>query len=302
MSIQRFPHLAQRLFNRPLAVLPEKAEVVVAALAARLGIARLEGLRASIAAEEFERIRQEAMTADDGRPVPFKAYQLLGGVAVIPIEGTLVAKLGGLDPWSGMTGYDQIRLKLALALEDPNVRAILLDIDSPGGEVAGCFDLVDDIFAARGAKPIWAMLSEMACSAAYAIASAADRISMPRTGMAGSIGVVMMHVDWSEALAEAGIKVSLIHAGAHKVDGNPYEKLPEPVRDALSADCEQIRTLFAGTVARNRGLALKAVLATEAQVYPGLKSGLLPSALDARLVDAIEPNARTLSQLLDRVG
>lgn len=300
MSAEQLPLLAQRLFNRPQMILPEKAEVIVAALASRLGIVRLEGLQASHAGDEFERLRQEALA--NGRAAPVKAYQMLGGVALIPIEGTLVAKLGGLNPWCGMTGYDQIRLKLALAMEDPEVRAVLLDIDSPGGEVAGCFDLVDAIHAARVIKPIWASLSEMACSAGYALASAAERIAMPRTGLAGSIGVVMMHVDWSAALAEAGIRVTMIHAGAHKVDGNPYQKLPDDVRETLAAACEQTRQLFAGTVARNRGMPIDAVLKTEAQVYDGQKTARLPSALDVGLVDAIEPNSRTLELLLAKAG
>ncbi len=300
MSHRNLPRLMSRVFNVPLAIFPPKAEVIVAALAQRIGIARLDGLQASLAGEEFERVRQAAV--ESGLPAPRKAYTMVGGVAVVPVEGTLVAKLGGLDPWSGMTGYDQIRLKVALAIEDPDVKAILLDIDSPGGEVSGCFDLADMIHAARGAKPIWAVLSEMACSAAYAIASAAERVAMPRTGLAGSIGVVMMHVDWSEALAESGIKVTLIHAGAHKVDGNPYEKLPAAVRDALAADCEACRRLFAATVARNRGLGVDAVLKTEAQVYGGIATAALPSALDVRLVDAIEPNDRTLMALLRKVS
>ena len=136
----------------------------------------------------------------DSEPEPARGYEVLGGVAIIPVEGTLVAKLGMLCPYSGMTGYDGIRVNFLTALADDAVRAIVLDIDSPGGECSGLFDLVDTIVAGRGVKPIRAILTEVAFSAAYAIASAADRISVPRTGGVGSIGVVCMHVDWSRAL------------------------------------------------------------------------------------------------------
>ena len=88
---------------------------------------------------------------------------------MIQVEGTLVQKLGTLRPYSGMTGYDGIRQNFLEALSDPAVEAIVLDIDSPGGEVAGCFDLVDTIYAARGEKPIWSVLSESAYSAGYAL-------------------------------------------------------------------------------------------------------------------------------------
>jgi ClpP class serine protease len=145
----------------------------MAALADRFGVARLfrpSGEVVNLAGTDFQGGRAEE-----------RAYEVAAGVAIIPICGTLVQKLGTLRPYSGMTGYDGIRANLSMALEDPAVEAIMLDIDSPGGEVAGCFDLVDAIYAARGTKPIWAILSESAYSAAYAIASAADHITVPWT-------------------------------------------------------------------------------------------------------------------------
>ena len=116
----------------------------------------------------------------------------------------MVQKLGSLRPYSGMTGYDGIRQSFLTAISDPEVSGICLDIDSPGGEVAGCFDLVDEIYHARGSKPIHAILTENAYSAAYAIASAADRIHVPRTGGVGSVGVIVIHCDWSQRIKEDG--------------------------------------------------------------------------------------------------
>ena len=89
----------------------------------------------------------------------------------------------GLRPTSGMTGYNAIGANVFAALDDPGVKAIALAIDSPGGDTAGLFDLTDSIYAARGRKPIWAILDESACSAAYAIAAATDRITVPRTSI-----------------------------------------------------------------------------------------------------------------------
>ncbi|HHX9043194.1 TPA: S49 family peptidase, partial [Yersinia enterocolitica] len=159
------PHLAQRLFNTPLALHPHKAEVVMAALTDRFGLTRIQS-NTDWGEEEDEFFSRK------GRDC---GYDVIEGIAVIPVQGTLVQKLGTLRPYSGMTGYDGIRASFLTAINDDAVKGICFDIDSPGGEVAGCFDLVDEIYAARGAKPIWAILSENAYSAAYALASAADR-------------------------------------------------------------------------------------------------------------------------------
>ena len=138
--MKNLPFLAQRLFNTPLAITPAKAELVMAALADRFGITKL--FRANgdaVALSEFG-----FSESDD--EVPDRYYDVVAGVAVIPINGTLVQKSGYMRPTCGMTGYDGIRANLSMALEDDGVRAIMLDIDSGGGEVAGCFDLVDAIY------------------------------------------------------------------------------------------------------------------------------------------------------------
>ena len=170
-----------------------------------------------------------------------------------------------------MTSYEGIAAQLQVALTDPTVRGIALDIDSFGGEVAGAFDLADRIRAARTQKPVHAFVADHALSAAYALASQADRIILPRTGAVGSIGVVAMHSDMSGALDQKGIAVTLIHAGARKVDANPYQPLPEAVRDRIAGELEDLRQLFAETVAEGRGRRLDTLraLGTEAAVFRG---------------------------------
>ncbi len=263
----KFGHLAQRLFNVPLAIHPRKAEVVMASLADRLGISRI--LRADGRALEPMAFDEDY---DDYRAPgsnPRAGYDVVAGIGIIPIAGTLVQKLGTLRPYSGMTGYDGIRQNVLAALTDPEVKALILDIDSPGGEVAGCFDLVDTIYAARGAKPVWAVLDEMAFSAAYAIASAADRILVPRTGGTGSIGVIAMHVDWSEALSSTGVKVTFITYGERKADGAPEKPLAPEALARFQSDIDTMGEMFVQTVARNRTIPADQVRDTQAATYLG---------------------------------
>ncbi|RYM55439.1 capsid assembly protein, partial [Serratia proteamaculans] len=155
-----------------------------------------------------------------------KSYRVENGIAVLPVTGTLVHKFGYVQPFSGMTGYDGIITRLQLALDDPAVKGILLDIDSPGGEVAGAFDTADLIARARDKKPVWSLANDMACSAGYLLASACSQRLITQTGVVGSIGVVVAHRSLERALEQAGVDITLIYAGAHKVDGNPYQQLP----------------------------------------------------------------------------
>jgi signal peptide peptidase SppA len=296
--MERFAHLATRLFNVPLAITPGKAEIVMAALADRLGISsmfRVGGEAVALAPRAFY-----LDDDDDGpaRPDPYRdrGYDLVGPVAVVPVCGTLVQKLGTLRPYSGMSGFDGIRQNFLQALTDPAVKAIALDIDSPGGEVAGCFDLVDSIFAARGTKPIWAILNESACSAAYALASAADRITIPRTGSAGSIGVIAMHVDFSQALGKNGIAVTFIQYGARKADFAAEKPLSAEALAAGQSDVDAMGELFVATVARNRGMSAAAVKATEARVFLGA------DAVKIGIVDEVCPPDVSFRQLLTEIA
>jgi signal peptide peptidase SppA len=260
-----------------------KAEVIIAALADRLGVGqmvRLSGTPVPLAMED-----DEYGFAEPGRN-PRNGYDMAGPVAVIPVQGTLVQKLGSLRPWSGMTGYDGIRQNLFAALDDPAVEAIVLDIDSPGGEVAGCFDLVDTIYGLRGAKPIWSILNESAYSAAYAIASATDHITVPRTGGTGSIGVICAHCDLSQALTAAGVKVTFITYGDRKADGHPEIPLSDEALARFQEDINQMGELFVETVARNRNIAAATVADMQAATFMGEKGVALGLADEVAAPDA----------------
>lgn len=288
-----YPHLAQRLFNTPLALLPSKGEMVMAALADRFGIAKL--FRA-----DGTQVQAGAWTGDDefageGDSNP-RGYDLVAGVAVIAVTGTLVAKLGSMRPYSGMTGYDGIRANFSMAMENPKVKAIVFDIDSPGGEVSGCFDLVDAIYSQRGVKPIWAILSDSAYSAAYAIASACDKITVPRTGGTGSVGVICMAVEFSKALATAGIAVTIFQYGDRKADGNEYTPMEKAARERFQADIDTMGDLFVTTVSRNRNLKFAQVRDTQATTFLGAKG------VEIGFADAVMAPDEAFRSLLDELG
>jgi signal peptide peptidase SppA len=270
--------IAQRAFNTPLMVDPAKA------------LAFLSGLGARITGQDItfqgldEDIPDRAAAALPARASLFgndlaqrnqrngsQPYAVVDGIAVIEIAGTLVHRGAWIGQSSGLTSYEGIAAQIDAAIEDPAVLGIALDIDSFGGEVAGAFDLADRIRVARAQKPVQAFVAEHALSAGYVLASQADRIILPRTGAVGSIGVVGLHTDMSAALDQKGIAVTLIHAGSHKIDANPYQPLPEAVHDQMQRELEVVRFLFAETVAAGRGdrLSQAAALATEAAVFRG---------------------------------
>ena len=164
-------------------------------------------------------------------------------IAVVPVVGPLVARSDWLSELFGAKSYGDVGDAIEAAFADPTARAVLLELDSPGGEVGGLFDLVDRIASLReeSGKPLWAVASETALSAAYAVASAADRIYVTRTGEVGSVGILAVHVDESAADAMAGLKWTLIHAGARKIDGTPHEPLSGPSFAAIQADVDMLQ-------------------------------------------------------------
>lgn len=278
--------LLTRLGGRPLAIAPRA----------------LDGL---LAAGPMLDTRPAMLPARDASPGA--SYVLTeGGIAVVPIVGPLVTRGDWLTSLLGASDYGEIASAVEAALADPSVRAVLLEIDSPGGEVGGLFDLVDHLASllAEASKPLWAVASEGALSAGFAIASVADRLYVTRTAEVGSVGVVAIHVDESAADAMAGHKWTLIHAGQKKVDGNPHEPLsPEAFAD-IQADVDALHAELVGLIARNRHMSAAAVGATEAAIYRGQRAvavgfadrvGTVGQAL-ADLTDSLDPSRPRLAQ------
>jgi len=282
MSNRTTFHLASRVYGQPLLVEPSKAETILAALGPRIGLPQPD---------------QPAAFVPDARPMPEAApYALVAGVAVIPVMGTLLHRGSFITAASGVATYQRVAAAFDEAMADPQAKAILLEIDSGGGEVPGCFDLADRIFAARGRKPLWAVANEAAFSAAYALASACDRLTLTRTAGVGSVGVIAYHYDVSAADEDAGVKVTTVSAGARKNDLTPHEPITDEARAALQARVDDVYALFVRTVARNRSLSEEAVRATEAALYWG------DAAVTARLADAVATCDQTLRELVAKVG
>jgi capsid assembly protease len=268
--------IAARAFNTPLLVEPSKAMAFLSGLGPRILGRRVEMVDGSDTPDNTTALPTRASLLAGGLTERLQQhgdapYPVVDGIAVIEISGVLIHRGGWIGQSSGQTSYEGIAAQIEAAAGDPTVRGLALEIDSFGGEVAGVFDLADRIRAIRGTKPVWAFVAEHAFSAGYALASQADRILLPRTGALGSIGVVVLHADMSGQLDQDGVRVTLIHSGQHKVNGNPYQPLPEGVRGDIQREIDVLRFLFAETVAAGRAgtISHEAALATEAATYRG---------------------------------
>lgn len=271
------PHVAARLFGAPLLIHRPKLDVILAVLGPRVGVT---DLAAPVGYTPPERSASRANAK----------------VAVVPIHGTLVRRTIGLEAESGLTSYAAIAGQIEAALDSPEVAAILLDVDSPGGESGGVFDLADRIRAAAHVKPVWAVANDMAFSAAYALASAATRVFVSRTGGVGSIGVIAMHVDQSEKDAQDGVRYTAVFAGDRKNDLNPHEPISDEAHAFLKAEVNRVYGLFVETVARHRGIEPSVVRDTEAGLFFG------QAAVAIGLADAIGAFDVALSQLIESVS
>jgi capsid assembly protease len=271
------PHVAARLFGAPLLIHRPKLDVILAVLGPRVG---LTDLAAPVGYVPPDR------TTPSTNPT----------IAVIPIHGTLVRRTVGLEAESGLASYAAIAGQLDAALANPNTAAILLDIDSPGGESSGVFDLADRIRTTATSKPVWAVANDMAFSAAYALASGASRIFVSRTGGVGSIGVIAMHVDQSVKDAQDGVHYTAVFAGDRKNDLNPHEPISDEAHAFLQSEVNRVYGLFVETVAKHRGLKADAIKATEAGLFFG------KDAISAGLADAVGTFDDAILQLTQTIS
>jgi len=210
-----------------------------------------------------------------------------GPLAIIAIRGALQQR----SSWCGV-GYDAIAATFAAACQT-DAATIVLDIDSCGGVVAGCFAAAREMRAAADAsgKYVVAYAHENACSAAYALATVADSIALPDTGTIGSVGVIGCVDDYTEAMAKEGVRVTVLTSGARKSDGNPMvETTPEAIA-TLQATIDTLASAFFALVSERRPLSADAVKALEAGVFLG------QAAVDSGLADEVVSYADLLARL-----
>jgi len=267
-------YLASRLFGTPLLIHRPKLDVILSVVGQRFGMTDMPSM-AAIDMAVYQ--RPPAATAPDG-------------IAVIPIHGSLVKRSLGMEAASGLTSYGEIAAMLDAALADPQVSGILLDIDSPGGEASGSFELARRVREVAAVKPVWAVANDAAYSAAYAIAASAQRLFVTETGGVGSIGVIALHVDQSVKDAQEGYRFTAITAGAHKNDYSPHEPLSDAAKTELQGEVDRLYSIFTKHVAAMRGLDVDAVRATEAGLFFG------SNAVVQGLADGLQTQEATLDE------
>ncbi len=267
-------YLASRLFGTPLLIHRPKLDVILSVVGQRIGMADMPSMPTMDMAVYQ---RPPAATAPEG-------------IAVIPIHGSLVKRSLGMEAASGLTSYGEIAAMLDSALADPQVSGILLDIDSPGGEASGSFELARRVREVSAVKPVWAVANDAAYSAAYAIAASAQRLFVTETGGVGSIGVIALHVDQSVKDAQEGYRFTAITAGAHKNDYSPHEPLSDAAKTELQGEVDRLYSIFTEHVAAMRGLDVDAVRATEAGLFFG------SNAVVQGLADGLQTQEATLDE------
>jgi ClpP class serine protease len=257
-----YPRLASRLYNVPLLITPAKLEVIE-----RVFRAHIDGTAPSLPEFKAEERLDVELAALGGATRAQGGYlRTADGVALIQVLGTLVQRGSGMDAMSGLESYDVIGAKLDAAMADPMVRGILFEVDSDGGEGAGLFDLAARVRAADAIKPVTAHSNEKAFSAAYGLAAAAGELYVAPTGMVGSVGVRMLHVDQSTYDAKRGLVYTPIFAGAHKDDFSPHAPLSDAAAAEAQGMVDRLYQTFVAHVANVRGISEDTVRATEAGI------------------------------------
>ncbi|MHC4397667.1 MAG: signal peptide peptidase SppA [Planctomycetota bacterium] len=274
---EAYPNLAGAFYNSPWAILQEKLYTILDFFAQPKHSMVLE--------------RNVELDIEAAKRRKATKYETDGKIAVLQLFGIISQRMNAFSRFSGGTSTELFGKVFDQAINDPKIGAIVIDVDSPGGNVYGLTELATKIFEARGKKPIIASVNSMAASGAYWIASQADEIVLTPSGEVGSIGVVAMHRDMSQAEEKSGIKITLVHAGKYKVEGNPHEPLSSEAYDELQASTDVYYDMFVDDVAAGRGKSSRTVKTKFGQ---GRMLGVA-AAQDAGMIDKVG----TLEQVLN---
>ena len=193
----------------------------------------------------------------------YRPYKVVKGVLIIPVKGVLLHGVG-ITFGRYMTGYEYIVKAVQRGINDPDVEMILFHVDSPGGHVSGCFDTCDLVFSIE--KPTVAFCADMACSAAYAIASSCDTIIGTQTCDTGHIGVLHTFLDLNKALDNEGVKFHYVVApeGSHKADGHLGTPITKDMLERSQKEANETYEIFVNVVQRGRPMTDAAIRETKA--------------------------------------
>ena len=278
------PHVRAAI-SSPWAILPEHLVTIRNIVARHAGLTEIEG--ADLTAAEWGALGHDAAKHRHRRAGA-------GAIAVLNLFGVIAQRMNMIMESSGGTSTELFAAAFRQAVDDPKVGAIILNVDSPGGNVAGVDELAREIFNARGEKPIIAVANSLAASAAYWIASAADELVVTPSSQVGSIGVIALHENVSGALEQMGVEVTLISAGKFKTEGNPFGPLDDEAVAAIQESVDDYYDQFVEAVARHRGVRPGAVRNGFAQG----RSVSAKRAVDFGMADRVA----TFDETLARVG
>lgn len=276
--------LAAQLQNKPLLATEEMAASVMLYINQRMS-----GVITPSAAVNLKPIEGHA---------EHHVSEVKDGVAFINIFGGLTHRMDAIDAMctGGLSSYQGITRAFDEAVADVSVDKIVLMVDSGGGEAAGCFELARHMKDNAKGKPLIAYVDERSCSAAYALSCAASEIYSSPSADIGSIGVIVVHQEYSKALEKAGIQTNIIKAGEVKGMGNPYEPLSDQAKDLIQRSVDESYNSFVSLVSSSRGISAEAVKDTGARVYGAQE------ALSLKLIDGIKTTDEFKEYIFDSEG
>lgn len=245
-----YPAIRRALAGRLWYVHEQKMNELIAFFELKLngGGASIETLKAYKDENDLRAARAQKVSASSS-----------GSVAVIPVYGMISHRASMMSEFSGGTSTESLAAQIRQAVNDPNVRAIVMDFDSPGGDVDGVDELATEIYQARKQKSITAVSNCLCASAAYYVAAQCSEVVVSPSSLTGSIGVYTIHEDDSQYLENIGIKLSLIKYGENKAEGNSYEPLSDSARANLQEMVDTFGGMFEKAVARGRGVKIEDV-------------------------------------------